>query len=172
MPSRTPVTICRSCVSIEKQNFHSRTGIAGRNRWHQSLPWNFPNHFGGRCRQKFTRCRQRRCRRNGTEGALPDFADGGGDRMGLVTRNICIGGSGIALARARASQASPRKARYFTVSNSGTLETEVAKWGGKPLMSKVGHSVCRTCDARKRRTVWRRNSPVFGLLRRRLFRFR
>jgi len=76
-------------------------------------------------------------------GAFIGFAfDGDGDRLGIVDEQSNIRSSDeilLLLARDHLSR-HPNAPVIFTVSNSSILETEVTKWGGKPLMCKVGHS--------------------------------
>ncbi len=68
--------------------------------------------------------------------------DGDGDRFGLVDEQGKIRTADeilLLLAKDHLSR-HPGAPVIFTVSNSGTLETEVKKWGGVPVMCKVGHS--------------------------------
>jgi phosphomannomutase/phosphoglucomutase len=68
--------------------------------------------------------------------------DGDGDRMGLVDEKGAIVTADqtlLLLAQDHLSRQSGAPV-IFTVSNSSLLETEVKKWGGKPVMCKVGHS--------------------------------
>lgn len=76
-------------------------------------------------------------------GAICGFAyDGDGDRMGLVDEKgaICTADQVLLLLAQDHLQRHAGAPVIFTVSNSGTLETEIKKWGGTPIMSKVGHS--------------------------------
>lgn len=68
--------------------------------------------------------------------------DGDGDRVGLVDENGKIRNNDeVLLLLAKGFlQRHPGSPVIFTVSNSSTLETEISKWGGKPVMCKVGHS--------------------------------
>jgi phosphomannomutase/phosphoglucomutase len=68
--------------------------------------------------------------------------DGDGDRMGLVDENgrICSADEILLLLAKDHLSRHAGAPVIFTVSNSGTLETEIQKWGGKPVMCKVGHS--------------------------------
>jgi phosphomannomutase/phosphoglucomutase len=68
--------------------------------------------------------------------------DGDGDRLGLVDEHGAIRNADetILLLAQDHLRRHPGAPVVFTVSNSGTLETEIAKWGGKPVMCKVGHS--------------------------------
>ena len=68
--------------------------------------------------------------------------DGDGDRLGVVDENGEIRTADeiiLLLAKDHLSR-HPGKSVIFTVSNSSTLETEITKWGGKPIMTVVGHS--------------------------------
>ncbi len=68
--------------------------------------------------------------------------DGDGDRVGLVDENGTIRTADeilLLLAKDHLSR-NQGKPVVFTVSNSGTLESEIAAWGGKPVMATVGHS--------------------------------
>ena len=68
--------------------------------------------------------------------------DGDGDRLGLVDEKGIIRTADEVLLLLAKDHLKRHKggAVIFTVSNSGTLETEIAKWGGKPIMTTVGHS--------------------------------
>ena len=68
--------------------------------------------------------------------------DGDGDRVGLVDEQGNIRTADEILLLLAKDHLSRNKDMpvVFTVSNSGALETEIAKWGGKPVMCKVGHS--------------------------------
>ncbi len=68
--------------------------------------------------------------------------DGDGDRMGLVDENgrICSADEVLLLLAKDHLSRHPGFPVVFTVSNSGILETEIKKWGGNPVMCKVGHS--------------------------------
>jgi len=76
-------------------------------------------------------------------GAACGFGfDGDGDRVGLVDENGLIRNADeilLLLAKDHLSRNSGAPV-VFTVSNSGILQTEIDKWGGKPVMCKVGHS--------------------------------
>jgi len=68
--------------------------------------------------------------------------DGDGDRVGLVDEQghiVTADQTLLLLAKDHLSRHEGAPV-IFTVSNSGLLETEVKKWGGKPVMCKVGHS--------------------------------
>lgn len=68
--------------------------------------------------------------------------DGDGDRVGLVDEKGAIVSADYTLLLLAQDHLSrhPGAPVIFTVSNSSVLETEVKKWGGKPVMCKVGHS--------------------------------
>ncbi len=68
--------------------------------------------------------------------------DGDGDRLGVVDEKGQIVTADqilLLLAKDHLSR-NPGAPVIFTVSNSGLLESEITKWGGKPIMCKVGHS--------------------------------
>ncbi|MDA1209118.1 MAG: phosphomannomutase/phosphoglucomutase [bacterium] len=68
--------------------------------------------------------------------------DGDGDRLGLVDEHGDVRSADEAillLAKDHLSR-NPGKPVVFTVSNSGALESEITKWGGRPVMCIVGHS--------------------------------
>ncbi len=68
--------------------------------------------------------------------------DGDGDRLGLIDEKGQIVTADQTLLLLAQDHLSRHKDApvIFTVSNSSLLETEVTKWGGKPVMCKVGHS--------------------------------
>ena len=68
--------------------------------------------------------------------------DGDGDRLGVVDENgeIRTADEIILLLAKDHLGRHPGRSVIFTVSNSSTLETEITKWGGKPIMTVVGHS--------------------------------
>lgn len=68
--------------------------------------------------------------------------DGDGDRLGIVDETGTIRTADeilLLLAKDHLTRF-PGAPIVFTVSNSGILQSEIAKWGGKPVMCKVGHS--------------------------------
>jgi phosphomannomutase / phosphoglucomutase len=78
-----------------------------------------------------------------SEDAAAGFAfDGDGDRLGVVNeKGEILSADEILLLLAKDHLSRhPGVPIVFTVSNSGILETEIKKWGGKPVMCKVGHS--------------------------------
>ncbi len=68
--------------------------------------------------------------------------DGDGDRLGLVdeTGTIRTADDILLLLAKDHLLRHPGAPVVFTVSNSGTLPSEIDAWGGKPVMCKVGHS--------------------------------
>lgn len=68
--------------------------------------------------------------------------DGDGDRVGIVDeQGVIRSADEILLLLARDYlKRFPGKPIVFTVSMSSTLETEIRKWGGIPVMCAVGHS--------------------------------
>jgi phosphomannomutase len=68
--------------------------------------------------------------------------DGDGDRMGLVDEQGKIVTADETLLLLSEDHLSRHHGNpiVFTVSNSSLLETEVKRWGGKPVICKVGHS--------------------------------
>lgn len=68
--------------------------------------------------------------------------DGDGDRMGLIDERGQIVTADQTLLLLAQDHLTRRDGApvIFTVSNSGLLETEIKKWGGVPVMCKVGHS--------------------------------
>lgn len=74
--------------------------------------------------------------------ALGFAFDGDGDRVGLVDETGTIRSADdilLLLAQDHLNR-HPGAPIVFTVSNSGTLVTEIEKWGGRPIMCRVGHS--------------------------------
>lgn len=68
--------------------------------------------------------------------------DGDGDRLGIVdeTGTIRTADEILLLLSRDHLQRFPGAPVVFTVSNSGTLISEITAWGGIPVISKVGHS--------------------------------
>ena len=68
--------------------------------------------------------------------------DGDGDRLGLVdeTGRIRTADEIMLLLSRDHLQRFPGGKIVFTVSNSATLQSEIAAWGGVPVLCKVGHS--------------------------------
>ncbi len=78
-----------------------------------------------------------------SEDAAAGFAfDGDGDRLGVVNeKGEILSADEILLLLAKDHLSRhPGATVVFTVSNSGILQSEIAAWGGKPVMCKVGHS--------------------------------
>ncbi|HRH92930.1 MAG TPA: phosphomannomutase/phosphoglucomutase [Candidatus Peribacteria bacterium] len=76
-------------------------------------------------------------------GADCGFAfDGDGDRLGVIDEKgqIVTADQIILLLAKDHLSRNPGAPVVFTVSNSGLLESEITKWGGRPVMCKVGHS--------------------------------
>lgn len=100
----------------------------------------FPNHPADPSKQETLQDLQEKVLET---GASMGFAfDGDGDRVGLVDEQGTIRSADeilLILAKDHLSRNSGKPV-VFTVSNSGTLETEIAAWGGKPIMAIVGHS--------------------------------
>jgi phosphomannomutase/phosphoglucomutase len=68
--------------------------------------------------------------------------DGDGDRLGVVDEkgNIRTADEVLLFLAQDYLQRFPGSPVVFTVSMSSTLETEIQKWGGVPVMCEVGHS--------------------------------
>ena len=68
--------------------------------------------------------------------------DGDGDRLGLVDEQGKIWSSDYLLLLLAEDHLKrfPGSPVIFTISNSEILNTEVERWGGRPVMCKVGHS--------------------------------
>ena len=100
----------------------------------------FPNHAADPSKHDTLRDLQKAVREGKCAAGLA--YDGDGDRVGLVDETGAIRTADeILLLRAKAPPPRPPgKPVVFTVSNSGTLKTEIAAWGGAPAMCKVGHS--------------------------------
>src|SRR5690606_8721960 len=77
------------------------------------------------------------------EGADLGLAfDGDGDRVGIVSETgAFISADQLLMLLAQdVLTRHPKRSVVFTVSNSQSLFDLVEKWGGKPVMCKVGHS--------------------------------
>lgn len=100
----------------------------------------FPNHAADPSKRDTLRDLQQIVK---SEGLIAGFAyDGDGDRMGLIDETGTIRNADeiiLLLAKDHLSRF-PGAPVVFTVSNSGILKTEIEKWGGKPVLCKVGHS--------------------------------
>ncbi|MDD4286726.1 MAG: phosphomannomutase/phosphoglucomutase [Candidatus Peribacteraceae bacterium] len=68
--------------------------------------------------------------------------DGDGDRLGVVDEqgNIVSCDQTLLFLTEDYLKRFPGKPVVFTTSMSSTLETEITRWGGEPVMCKVGHS--------------------------------
>jgi len=100
----------------------------------------FPNHPADPSKHATLGDLQRTVRER--KAAIGFAFDGDGDRLGVVDETGAIRSSDdilLLLARDYLSR-NPKKPVIFTVSNSSTLETEIRKWSGEPIMCKVGHS--------------------------------
>src|SRR3989338_5508689 len=101
---------------------------------------NFPNHPADPSKHTTLKDLQEMVRK---EKADLGFAfDGDGDRLGIVdeTRAIKTADEILLLLAKDLLTRHPGSPVIFTVSNSSILETEIKKYGGKPIMCKVGHS--------------------------------
>ena len=100
----------------------------------------FPNHIADPSNWETLKDLQARVQE---EGAHLGFAfDGDGDRLGVVDENGDIKNADeimLLLAQDHLTRHAGGTI-VFTVSNSSRLQTEVEKWGGKPVMCIVGHS--------------------------------
>jgi len=100
----------------------------------------FPNHPADPSKHETLKDLQNAVTENGC--AIGLGFDGDGDRLGVVDERGEIRTADeilLLLAQDHLSR-HPGKPVVFTVSNSGTLNTEIEKWGGKPVMCVVGHS--------------------------------
>ncbi len=101
---------------------------------------NFPNHPADPSKHSTLKDLQACVQKNSLD--LGFAFDGDGDRLGIVDENGTI----VTADQTMLLLAQDHLLRYpgapviFTVSNSSLLETEVKKWGGRPVMCKVGHS--------------------------------
>jgi phosphomannomutase / phosphoglucomutase len=100
----------------------------------------FPNHAADPSKRDTLKELQRLVQE---EEADAGFAyDGDGDRLGLVDETGAVRSADeiLLLLAHDHLQRFPGAPVIFTVSNSGILRTEIEAAGGKPVMSKVGHS--------------------------------
>ena len=100
----------------------------------------FPNHPADPSKYETLKDLQAKVKEVGADIGLA--YDGDGDRLGIVDENGEIRSADeilLLLAKDHLGR-NPGKSVIFTVSNSGTLETEIPKWGGVPVMTVVGHS--------------------------------
>lgn len=100
----------------------------------------FPNHPADPSRHETLKDLQVKMKQEHADVGLA--FDGDGDRLGIVDERGTIWSSDHVLLLLSKDHLSrhPGAPVIFTVSNSSLLETEITKWGGKPVMSKVGHS--------------------------------
>jgi phosphomannomutase / phosphoglucomutase len=101
---------------------------------------NFPNHPADPSKHSTLTELQAAVKEHGLRAGLA--FDGDGDRLGLVDEKGIVRSADeilLLLAQDHLSRF-PGAPVVFTVSNSGILFTEIAKWGGKPVLCKVGHS--------------------------------
>ncbi|MBU0458329.1 phosphomannomutase/phosphoglucomutase [Patescibacteria group bacterium] len=102
---------------------------------------NFPNHIADPSNYETLKDLQKRVEE---EKADIGFGiDGDGDRVGIVDENGNIRTTDEALLMLAKDHIgrNPGASVIFTVSCSGVLESEIEKWGGKPIMCEVGHSI-------------------------------
>ncbi len=100
----------------------------------------FPNHAADPSKHSTLKELQEKVR---ADKADIGFAfDGDGDRTGIVDEqgNIVTADQTLLLLAQDHLVRHKGAPIIFTVSNSSLLETETRKWGGKPVMCKVGHS--------------------------------
>ena len=100
----------------------------------------FPNHPADPSKPDTLKDLQKTVMENGLGLGLG--FDGDGDRLGIVDEKGQIRTADeilLLLAQDHLSR-HPGNPVVYTVSNSSTLETEVQKWNGRPVMCKVGHS--------------------------------
>lgn len=101
---------------------------------------NFPNHPADPSKRSTLKDLQESVRKEHADLGLA--FDGDGDRLGVVDEKGTIRTADeilLLLAKDLLSRHSGLSV-VFTVSNSSILETEINKYGGKPIMCKVGHS--------------------------------
>lgn len=100
----------------------------------------FPNHPADPSRRDTLKDLQRTVTEHELDIGLA--FDGDGDRVGLVDEKGAIRSADetlLLLAKDHLSRF-PGSPIVFTVSNSGILQSEIAAWGGKPVLCPVGHS--------------------------------
>lgn len=100
----------------------------------------FPNHAADPSKYDTLKDLQATVKEKGADIGLA--FDGDGDRLGLVDEkgNIRTADEILLILAKDHLTRHQGKAVVFTVSNSGALESEIALWGGKPVMTTVGHS--------------------------------
>jgi phosphomannomutase/phosphoglucomutase len=100
----------------------------------------FPNHAADPSKHDTLKELQTDVKKSGAD--IGFAYDGDGDRLGIVDEKGTIRSADetlLLLAQDHLKRF-PGNPVVFTVSNSETLNTEIARWGGKPHMAKVGHS--------------------------------
>lgn len=100
----------------------------------------FPNHAADPSKWDTLKDLQKTVKK--TKADIGLAFDGDGDRIGLVDEkgNIRTADEALLLLAQDHLSRHAGKPVVFTVSNSSTLETEIAKWNGIPVMCTVGHS--------------------------------
>ncbi len=100
----------------------------------------FPNHAADP--SKFETLKDLQNKVQETHADIGLAFDGDGDRLGVVDETGAVRTADeilMLLARDHLKRNAGTPV-IFTVSNSGALETEIKAWGGKPVMTTVGHS--------------------------------
>ncbi|OGJ81159.1 hypothetical protein A3J91_02235 [Candidatus Peribacteria bacterium RIFOXYC2_FULL_58_10] len=100
----------------------------------------FPNHIADPSKRATLTILQETVREQ--QASLGLAFDGDGDRVGFIDETGAIRSADeiLLLLAHDHLERHPGAPIVFTVSNSSTLETEIRKWGGEPIMCKVGHS--------------------------------
>ena len=100
----------------------------------------FPNHAADPSKYATLKDLQDKVQEVGADCGLA--FDGDGDRLGVIDENGDIRTADEVLLLLAQDHLSRHQGRsvVFTVSNSGTLDSEITSWGGKPVMTVVGHS--------------------------------
>ncbi len=100
----------------------------------------FPNHAADP--SKFETLRELQALVVSSKASIGFAFDGDGDRLGIVDERGTIRTCDevLLLLAQDYLKRFPGTPVVFTVSMSSTLETEILKWGGKPVMCEVGHS--------------------------------
>ncbi|MBM3231687.1 phosphomannomutase/phosphoglucomutase [Candidatus Peregrinibacteria bacterium] len=101
---------------------------------------NFPNHPADPSKWETLKDLQKRVKQ--TKADIGLAFDGDGDRLGIVdeTGTVRSADDILLLLSKDLLEENPGATVVFTVSNSASLESEIRKWGGNPVMCKVGHS--------------------------------
>ena len=100
----------------------------------------FPNHPADPSKWETLKELQEKVKEVGADCGLG--FDGDGDRIGIVDEkgDILTADEILLLLAQDHLSRYPSTAVIFTVSMSSTLQSEIEKWGGKPIMCIVGHS--------------------------------